>query len=238
MVKLVFLCRRRPDLTHERYAEALLGGHVPIALRHHPTMQKYVVNVVEGRRAGADELDSIGELSFECLADFRERLYDSAAGRQIVERDVAGFMGGALAYATTEHVQKGAAATAPFGARSPGVKIVGLVRRPDGMSHAAFVEHWLDRHVPLALRHHPGLHKYVTNVVDERLGAAPEWDGIAELHFPSVEAMRIGFFDSPEGERVIRDDMRRFIGHTWGYDVAEYVQRLPGQRKDGGDAMS
>jgi uncharacterized protein (TIGR02118 family) len=96
------------------------------------------------------------------------------------------------------------------------------------MTHEAFVEHWLERHVPLALRRHPGLSKYVTNVVVERLGEAPDWDGIAELHFPSVEALRTGFFDSPDGERVIREDMARFIGLTWGYDMAEYVQRLPG----------
>ena len=107
------------------------------------------------------------------------------------------------------------------------MKIVGLVRRLDGMSHEVFVDHWLHRHVPLALRHHPGLHKYVTNVVDARLGDAPDWDGIAELHFPSLEAMRTRFFDSPDGERIIREDMTRFIGHTCGYDVAEWVQRIP-----------
>jgi uncharacterized protein (TIGR02118 family) len=224
MPKLVFLCRRRPDLTHERYAELLLRGHVPLALRHHPTMRKYVVNVVEGLRAGAEPLDSIGELTFDTLDDFRERLYDSDEGRRIIERDVAGFMGGAHAYVTTEHVQKAPTTTPPLGERSPGAKIIGLVRRPDGMTHDTFVEHWLRRHVPLALRHHPGLHKYVTNVVDARLGDGPEWDGIAELHFPSRDVMRVQFFDSPEGERIIREDMRRFIGGTWGYDVAEYVQ--------------
>jgi uncharacterized protein (TIGR02118 family) len=227
MPKLVFLCRRRADLTHERYVELLLRGHVPLALRHHPTMRKYVVNVVEGLRAGAEPLDSIGELTFDTLDDYHERLYDSDDGRRVIARDVAGFMGGAHAYVTTEHVQKTPAATAPLGLRSPGVKIVGLVRRPDGMTHEAFVAHWLERHVPLALRHHPGLHKYVTNVVDARLGDAPDWDGIAELHFPSTEAMRTQFFDSPEGERVIREDMGRFIGRTWGYDVAEYVERVP-----------
>src|SRR5262249_16770786 len=92
MVKLFFFCRRRPDLTHERYAELVLRGHVPLALRHHPTLRTYVVNVVEGRRAGAEELDSIGELSFDSLDDFRERLYDSEDGRRVIERDVAGFM--------------------------------------------------------------------------------------------------------------------------------------------------
>jgi uncharacterized protein (TIGR02118 family) len=132
-------------------------------------------------------------------------------------------MGGAHAYVTREHVQKMPATAPPLGARSPGVKIVGLVRRPDGMTHDAFVEHWLHRHVPLALRHHPGLHRYVTNVVEQRVGDAPDWDGIAELCFPSVEAMRMGFFDSPEGERIIREDMTRFIGLV-GYDVAEWCR--------------
>jgi len=226
MPKMIFLCRRRPGITHERYAELVLQGHVPLALRHHPTMRKYVVNVVEGFRAGAEALDSIAELSFDSLDDYRTRLYDSDEGRRIIERDVFGFMGGAHAYVTREHVQKAPAAPPPPGARSPGVKIVGLVRRPDGMTHDAFVEHWLHRHVPLALRHHPALHRYVTNVVEQRLGDAPDWDGIAELCFPSIEAMRTGFFDSPEGERIIREDMTRFIGLTWGYDVAEYVQKL------------
>jgi len=80
MVKLVFLCRRRPDLTHERYVELLLGGHVPLALRHHPALRRYVVNIVEDTRGPAPPLDSIGELWFDTLADYRERLYDSPAG--------------------------------------------------------------------------------------------------------------------------------------------------------------
>ena len=75
MVKLIFLCRRRPDITHDRYAALLLGGHVPIALRHHPTMQRYTVNIVEQSPVELDPLDSIGELSFATLADFRERIF-------------------------------------------------------------------------------------------------------------------------------------------------------------------
>jgi hypothetical protein len=120
MVKLVFLCRRRPDVDHARYAALLLQGHVPLALRHHPTMRKYVVNLVEGTRAGAEPLDSIGELSFDTLDDFRDRLYDSPAGRAVIERDVAGFMGGAHAYVTHERVQKEPGTMGPLGERSPG----------------------------------------------------------------------------------------------------------------------
>ena len=72
MVKLIFLCRRRPDLTHEQYVERVLGGHVPLALRHHPTMRGYVVNVVETCGPGLQPLDSIAELSIFCTGDWDE----------------------------------------------------------------------------------------------------------------------------------------------------------------------
>jgi uncharacterized protein (TIGR02118 family) len=225
MVKLIFLCRRRPDITHERYAELLLGGHVPIALRHHPTLRRYTVNIVEQSPAAEAALDSIGELSFDTLADFRERLYDSPEGERVVQRDVAGFMGGAHAYATTEHVPKPGGERPP-GQRTPGIKLLCPVRRAPELTHAAFVEHWLTRHVPLALEHHPHLVRYVTNVVDQSLSdGAPEWDGFAELCFAAPADARERMFGTPEGERIVRADIARFIGHTFPYRVAEYVQK-------------
>jgi uncharacterized protein (TIGR02118 family) len=226
MVKLIFLCRRRADISHEQYAERLLRDHVPLALTHHPTLRRYVVNIVDHSPDGFAPLDSIGELWFDSLADFRERLYDSDEGRRIVEADVRRFMGGADAYATTEHVQKSASDAPALGTRSPGIKLMCPVQRRAEMSHADFVAHWLTRHVPLALRHHPGMSAYLTNVVAEPLspgGAA--WDGFAELYFSSVEAFASGMFDSPDGERIIRADIARFIGRTAAYRVTEYVQK-------------
>src|SRR5437762_3812673 len=120
MVKLVFLCRRRSDGPPERSVELLLGGHVPLALRHHPPLRRYVVNVVEDTRGPAPPLDSIGELWFDTLADYRERLYDSPAGAGIIARDVAGFMGSTAAYLTTEHVHRTPAAPPELGRRAPG----------------------------------------------------------------------------------------------------------------------
>lgn len=229
MRKLVFLCRRRPDITHERYAELLLGGHVPIALRHHPAMRKYVVNIVErAQLPGSPELDSIGELSFATLADYRERLYDSEEGRRIVGEDVARFMGGVHSYECTEHVQKDVTGPPTVGRRSASVKMVSAVKRRPGTSHDEFVEHWLGRHVPLALEHHVGLVKYVTNVVDARLAPEGEdFDGIAELHFASEDDMRTRLFGSPEGRRIIEADIPRFLGPMQAWIVAEHVCKLP-----------
>ncbi len=226
MVKLIFFCRRRPDLTHARYAEMLLTGHVPIALKHHPLMRHYTVNIVERTPPGWPQYDSVGELSFDALEDFQQRLYDSPRGEQIVQRDVAGFMGSADAYATTEHVHRAPAVTPMFGSCSPGVKLVCPIVRRAGMTHTSFVAHWLTQHVPLALRHHPGMSKYVTNVVEERLGdGATELDGIAELHFATEEALQTAMYDSAEGEAIIRADIARFIGRSAAYRVSEYRQR-------------
>src|SRR2546426_6760148 len=150
MVKLVFLCRRRPDLTPAEYAERLLGGHVPLALRHHPTLRRYVVNLVEGARGPAPALDSIGELWFDSLADYRERLYDSREGARVVADDVAGFLGGAHAYVTTEHAPPSSASPPPLGVRSPRAKLVVCVTRASGLGPEEFRRPWRECHAPPA----------------------------------------------------------------------------------------
>jgi len=75
------------------------------------------------------------------------------------------------------------------------------------------------------LRHHPGLVRYVTNVIEQPLGDAEPLDGIAELCFANEATLRSGMFDSPEGERVIREDIGRFIGTTAAYQASEWVQK-------------
>jgi uncharacterized protein (TIGR02118 family) len=130
---------------------------------------------------------------------------------------------------TTEHVQKAVSGVTLPGDCSRGVKLVcPLLRRPD-MTHEEFVAHWLGRHVPIARAHHPGMTKYVTNVVDQRLSDTGEpWDGFAELQFEARDSLAEGLFDSPEGERIVRDDIARFIGRTIAYRVAEFVEK-PGR---------
>ena len=225
MVKLVFLCRRRPDLTPAEYAERLLGGHVPLALRHHPTLRRYVVNLVEGTRGPAPALDSVGELWFDTLADYRDRLYDSPEGERIIARDVTGFLGSATAYVTTEHVQRAPTTPPDLGRRAPGGKLFACLERAPGMTPAAFRAHWLERHVPLALRHHATTH-YVTNVVAERLGdTGSDYDGFAELVFASAEEVRGRPYLSREGQAEIEADIPRFIARVHAYLVAEYVYR-------------
>jgi uncharacterized protein (TIGR02118 family) len=224
VVKLFFFCRRRADLSHEAYVDRLLEGHVPIALRHHPALRRYTVNIVDESSPNASAVDSIGELSFDSLADFRERLYDSPEGERIVGRDVAGFLGGATAYVTTEIVQRTPPA-ARLGERSTGIKFVAAVRRADRLSHEEFVKGWLERHVGLVLAD-PLLRGYKTNVVDACLAPhAPVYDGIAELYFDSAADLDAHIHMSRDARKPIRADIEGFVAEAATYRCGEYTQR-------------
>src|SRR5680860_995569 len=98
----------------------------------------------------------------------------------------------AEAYRVDEHVQwdRGGATVAR----------ISFVRRAPGMAHEEFARHWTEVHTPLARAHHPGICRYVQNVVVEPLTAdAPDVDGIAELGFASLDDFRDRMYDSPEG---------------------------------------
>ena len=228
MLKIIFLCRRRPDITREQYAAFVLEGHAPLALKHHPTLLRYVINLVESSPPGGPELDSLPALYFASLEDFSERLYDSPEGREIIRRDVARFMaGGADTYSTTEYVQrKSAPITAPIGWRSPGAKETWLLQRREGMSRQAFVDHWLHVHAPLALASRSGISQYVASVVEARLSETGErWDGIAELHYSAQRGATEPGFSSCEARQRFEADLAGFVGRSLVYSVAEWVQK-------------
>ncbi len=224
MLKMIFLCHRRPDIEHAEYARRVLEDHVPLALRHHPTMRHYVVNIVDRiEMAGSAEIDSVAELSFDSMQDYRERLYDSPEGQRLIGEDVARFMGSADAYACDEQVHLGDDAAAA----GPGCfKLLLALTRHSGLSHEAFVEHWRTRHAPLAVERHTGLLKYVTNSVDSRLSPGGEdFDGIAELHFASEEAFVEELYRSDTGLALIEADTRDFLGAIQGWIVSEHVMK-------------
>jgi hypothetical protein len=229
MLKIIFLCRRRADITREQYAAFVLEGHAPLALKHHPRLLRYVINIAEGPPPpGGPELDSLPSLYFASLEVYQERLYDSEEGREIIRRDVARFMlGGADSYSATEYVQrKSAPSAAPIGKRSPGVKEIVLLQRRSGMSRQAFVDHWLHVHAPLALASRSDLTQYVANVVEARLSETGErWDGIAELHFDARSGDPEAGFASKEARGRFEADLAGFVGRSLSYPVAEWIQK-------------
>ena len=76
-------------------------------------------------------------------------------------------------------------------------KIIGIIKRPDGMDFEAFKTWWLTEHAP-KVKAWPGLVRYCINLATT---ADQAFDGVAEVWFESRAAME-AVFDTPEGQRA------------------------------------
>lgn len=99
----------------------------------------------------------------------------------------------------------------------------GLIRNRDGVDSASFAAHWRTIHAPLVIKI-DGLRAYSQNLVVERLIDRPapgmhRIDGISQLYFDDVEAMRVSMA-SPEQDACIVD-LRGFLS-----DVTILVQSI------------
>lgn len=98
----------------------------------------------------------------------------------------------------------------------------GLIRNRDDIDFADFTEHWRDVHGPLALRV-AGMVAYTQNHIVERLyenAASPlhRVDGISQLYFEDVEAMRDAMASAEQ--RACIEDIRGFLS-----DVTLLIQQ-------------
>jgi len=74
-------------------------------------------------------------------------------------------------------------------------KLIGILKRPEGVTIEAFHQWWLQEHATLVKRF-PGLKKYAVNLTtngDQR------FDGVAEVWFDSKEDLE-RVFSTPEGQ--------------------------------------
>ncbi|HEV8715722.1 MAG TPA: EthD domain-containing protein [Candidatus Binatia bacterium] len=74
-------------------------------------------------------------------------------------------------------------------------KLIGLLKRPAGMSLAEFHRWWLNEHA-LLVKRFPGLKKYVINLASS---ADQRYDGMAEVWFESKEDFE-KIFSTTEGQ--------------------------------------
>lgn len=93
---------------------------------------------------------------------------------------------------------------------TPGlVAVFAMVRRSD-RTHQQADAHWRDVHAPLALRIHVGMWDYQQCSVVHTF-SGPDYDGFALCGFGSEADLRERFFDGPDGQQAIRDDVANFV---------------------------
>jgi hypothetical protein len=113
----------------------------------------------------------------------------------------------------------------PIG-RAPGVKFLSLMTFHADLPEAAARRLWA-HHAGLALRVHVGMARYVRDWVTPEASEAVPFHGIAELHFPSVEAMTTRWFDSEAGRAAIIHDVGHFLERATRLYTTEHVLKAP-----------
>ncbi len=226
VLKLIFLCTRRADLDHAAYAAHLLERHAPLALRHHATLRRYVLNVVDEPLAGAEPIDSVNALYYERLEDFEPRNYDSPEGERVVTEDHARFLGGAAGYLTHESVYREEAQSSERGSRSPGVKWICALRRAARLSADRFAARLETEVVPELLGGQASASHVALDRVERKLyDAGEDWDAFLETRFADTARAPAHPFDSFDCAASLRGRVARLCDATAIWRVAEYVER-------------
>lgn len=83
------------------------------------------------------------------------------------------------------------------------IRLFILIRRDPEETHEEFLHWWSDRHAKLAAKM-PALRRYVLHEVTTGFEKTLDWDGLAELHFDTVEASKAAF-KSEEGRLTLED---------------------------------
>jgi hypothetical protein len=218
------------------FREWFLREHAPMVLKHCPLLRGYAVNLRE-RAPACDNMPQLEEapgprrryqvitqMWFDAAGDFTDpaRLYDSADARREIEDALRARAGEVFTYRVTQNIEKNEHPRV-LGERSPGVKMITIAGWKPGLSEREGRLGW-EVHAPLALRTHTGFSRYVRNVVEESLTpGAPDYKGMAELVFLTLEDAVHRFFPTPAAAEIIRFDTSRWMLAYEGAFVGEYV---------------
>ena len=219
MYKHVALLVRKDGLSHEEFVDHWQNTHTPIAKEIEGVYRYQQVLPADPEAA---EFDGIAELFFDDLEELYDALgsegsrdYDPARGKAKEAReDVDNFLAidERPRLIGEEIVEKDEVDGDTDGLYKHSAFLV----RKDGMSHEEFLDHWANEHVPLA-REIPGVVRYARVVPTEPEHA--EFDGIAELYFESLDALRAGLGhessrdydpDHPKA-KAPREDVENFL---------------------------
>jgi uncharacterized protein (TIGR02118 family) len=210
MFKVVFLVKRRPDLSVADFQEHWRTRYAPLMAKT-PGLRRYVQShaLPQGYSKGELLFDGIQELWFDT-----EEAFEGAEGSEefaAALQSEGEFLDTSrtVAMPVDVHVIKD-------GAIPPNaVKNIEFVNRRPGMELEAFRSYWLNVHGPIASRI-PVLHRYEQNHLKlsaYRSGSPPPYDGLAITWFASTADMKRGT-TTPE-YAITRADEPNFLptGH-------------------------
>ena len=108
------------------------------------------------------------------------------------------------------------------------IKLIGMIKRKPGMTEEAFSKYWKEVHASVALKHMPGIVRYIQNHRVRLNDRDPAWDGVVELWFADLESFRrmSQWYLSDDG-KILRDDEDRFIDRskTVNFISEEFVMK-------------
>ena len=215
MHKLIRLVKRKAGLTPAQFKEHWLGPHAKLqqaAIATNPS-RRVAANIATGESfgGGAPPFDGMIEAWFDTLDDAHKAMASTPA-MLAVRADVPNFidLAASPAHMLTEEfvmTQKPGAATKPGGQ----LKIIRTVYRRKDLTLAQFKDYWLNNHAKLEDRvnRESPVTKIVATFAVPEPGKEPDFDGMVELYFNSVDDIR-AMFAGPI-PAMMRKDEENFV---------------------------
>jgi uncharacterized protein (TIGR02118 family) len=202
--RLVFVLRRRPEMTRDDFQTYWLRTHAPLVAGVADvlgiTRYQQVHTVSQDSTRAAAPFDGVAELWFDTARATGSPDEQRAAAAMLLE-DEARFidLSASPIWFATEHVM----ADGP----ADGLRSTTAVRRKAGLTREAFRRHWAEVHGPLAVARPDvfGITRYVQMHTPDDAetfppavvrGAPEPYDGLAEVYTTAVDA------DAPDSAEV------------------------------------
>ena len=177
-MKHQYLVRACADQDYPDFERQIHADWLPLLQAQKPAALKVSYTAAKPPRMTVLPLIDRGLALFSVWGEADPTPQDWRAGRLAGGQLVEG-------YRVVDSIPRAYEKTWPDGQASPGVVVLTLLKRKQGLTDEAFMHEWHGRHTPKALRIHP-LWNYIRNVIETAVTQnAAAFDGIVEEHFRS-----------------------------------------------------
>ena len=232
MVKLIAFMQGKEHVERAKFQHHCLQEFAPRWLANDRTVQGLVLNQVDvvpahmpWQRPG-ELLPIPADPPYDTVIESWFETADHAlAGTSRLVSELSERCNRVDIFRATEWIEKDRPCPAVIG-QTPGVKYLSMCTFHDDLPDSAAQRSW-GLHVPLALRVHAGVAKYVRNWVEQARSPVPaKVQGIVELHFDSITDLEQRWFDSDRGRAEIIQDVGHFLKGAVRMFTTEHILRV------------